>query len=322
MKSDLIFLTTATTRGELHNQTIGLFYKTFESQLKLFNLTHIVNIDLPIKLRGKFTINETHQLLNKIIPDYVRKIFIIKKDENPSFTKAYKNVIRALYDNNLYKDNCFIWWLEDDWKLIGRFNFIPLLKLLQDSKPFAMSLTDNAPLCSFRGGPIMNASFFNTFFDVSNCSGDKFDPEQKVYRNISLNRTIPIYTENIYIICIHLLNLTQFPYSMKECSYWHYSKKFNNTKFGQNKGINYILACMVNTESKEIYYKSSVEPQKLTVKDKNELSSMKKVSIDDFKKLIDCSSLNYINIVPQIQIDIGREFNKQNGLIRPGLINK
>ena len=77
MNTKLIILTTAITRGGLHKKTIGAFYRLFYKNLIDFEIYHIINIDLPNKLKNVFTIQDTKDLFNEIIPDKVNKIFVI-----------------------------------------------------------------------------------------------------------------------------------------------------------------------------------------------------------------------------------------------------
>ena len=159
----IIFLTTAITRGNLHNESIGNFYKKTLSYFENYELFHIINIDSPKKLRDKFTIEETKELLKKVIPEKVKIIFTEKYEEEPSFGKAYLSVLNTMLENNLLSEKTYVWWLEDDWMYFRDYNFVPFLNLLDINTNTAISITDKAPLCSLRGGPIMNSLFFKTF---------------------------------------------------------------------------------------------------------------------------------------------------------------
>ena len=118
MKKKLILLTTAITRGDLHKQSIGYFYEKTFKYYSEYELYHIINIDWPLKLRNKFNINETKELLKEIIPNEVNIIFTEKYSENPSFAKAYINVIETMYKHKLFSEESYVWWLEDDLSLI------------------------------------------------------------------------------------------------------------------------------------------------------------------------------------------------------------
>ena len=318
MKKKLIFLTTAITRGNLHKQSIGHFYDSVINYFDNYELYHVINIDCPLKLRNKFNINETEDLLKEIIPNSVNIIFTEKYSDNPSFAKAYINVIDTMHANNLISEKSYVWWLEDDWKLIKNYNFTLLLNLLDSKLNTAISVTDKAPLCSLRGGPIMNSLFFKTFFDLSKKYKDNFDPELKINRNIRFNRTIPVYKKDIYIICLHILDKTKFPYTMNESCYWHYKKKYNPiTKFDNNKGIKFILGFIENESSNTIYYKLSNNASELEIKNKEELNTYQEKTIDEFKIVMNGTSCNYITIVPHVFKDIGRKFNAENNIISP-----
>lgn len=313
----LIFLTTSITRGNLHKESIEHFYKNTINYFDNYEIYHVINIDCPLKLKNKFNINETKNLLKNIIPDSINIIFTEKYNENPSFAKAYINVITTMYDNNLFSENSYIWWLEDDWKLIRNYNFTLLLNLLDNNSNTAISITDKSPLCSLRGGPIMNSLFFKNFFDLSKKYKDNFDPELKINRNIRFNRTIPVYKNDIYIICLYILDKTKFPYNMNESCFWHYKRKYQEVKFKQGKKIKFILCFIENESSNTIHYKLSNNASELEIKNKKELDNLTSCSIKNFQMFIKNSSINYISIVPHLFKDIGRQFNKENGIISP-----
>tara|TARA_B100001063_G_scaffold138607_1_gene129481 strand:+ start:10241 stop:11209 length:969 start_codon:yes stop_codon:yes gene_type:complete len=318
MQKKIIFLTTAITRGDLHNQSIGHFYNNVINYFDNYQLYHVINIDCPLKLRNKFNINETKNLLKKIIPNNVNVIFTEKYNEKPSFAKAYINVIKTMYDNNLFSEKSYVWWLEDDWKLIKNYNFSLLINLLDCKSKTALSLTDKAPLCSLRAGPIMNSLFFKTFFDLSKKYKDNFDPELKISRNIRFNRTIPIYNNDFYIVCIYILNKTTYPYNMDKSCYWHYKRKYNNIiKFKEGKSIKFILGFINNETSNKIKYKISSVVSELKINKEEDLNIYQEKTIDEFKMVMDSTSCNYITIVPDIFKDIGRNFNKENDIISP-----
>lgn len=317
MQKKIVFLTTAITRGDLHTQSIGHFYKSVINYFDNYEVYHIINVDCPLKLRNKFNIKETKNLLKKIIPNKVNIIFTEKYSDNPSFAKAYINVIDTMHNKNLFSEKNYVWWLEDDWKLIKNYNFSLLLNLLDNNSNTAISLTDKAPLCSLRGGPIMNSLFFKNFFDLSKKYKDNFDPELKINRNIRLNRTIPVYKKDIYIICLHILNKTKFPYNMQESCFWYYKRKYQEVKFKQGKKIKFILGFIENESSNTIHYKLSNNASELEIKNKKELDNLTSCSIKNFQMFIKNSSINYISIVPHLFKDIGRQFNKENGIISP-----
>lgn len=313
----IILLTTAITRGNLHKKSIGKFYEHLKNYFINYKIIHIINIDWPKKLRNKYNVDETKKILNEIIPENVEKYFIEEKDDEPNFAKAYNKVINCLHKNNLYNDDNLIWWLEDDWELIRFYNFTSLLDLIDTRICSALSITNNAPMCSFRGGPIMSGLFFKTFFDLSNKIGN-CNPEEKVSRNIRFNRSVPTYKEDINIICIHILNKTNFPYTMNESCFWYYKRKYKNIiKFAENKTIKFILGVIKNENSKNIFYKINNNGNQLIIKNKNELLNLNLITIEQFKNEFIKSSINYYTLVPHLLMDIGRKFNKENNLLSP-----
>lgn len=315
MKQKLIFLTTAITRRELHNETIGKFYKEHYGLLeKKYELHHIINIDMPLPLRdGNFSYTRTKQLFNRIIPSNVKKYYIInKKDNEPSFTKAYTKVLMYLKDKKLMDANSLVWWLEDDWKLINNLNFVSLLDLLNINTNGALSLCNKAPMCSFRGGPVMNALFFQHFF---NNYTTKKDPEEAVNKVIRMNQTIPIYENNIYIslLCIkkHMQSSVSFHHA---CPWWYKRKYINTIKMNPNKTIYYIIGIIDNNK---IYYKRSTNSYDLVVH-KNQKVGLNTYSFQEFKNYLELNStISYISIYPHIFEDIGRTFNANNNLKSP-----
>lgn len=322
-KAKLVLLTTAITRHELHKETIGKMYDTyFEKLNKEYELHHIINIDMPIPLRNNgFSYTRTKRQFNEIIPDNVKKYYIINKaDSNPSFIKAYENIINYLnnYKHIFFTNNTIIWWLEDDWKVIKDTNFVPLLSLLNlnthQNKNVAFSICEKAPLCSFRGGPIMNTSFFKTFFENKNLTKN---PEKKVYNNLIYNNRIPSYND-IYVICIFILELCEFPFTMNSCEAEYYKRYLNHAKFNKDKTIKYILGVISESNYNKLYIKESADYNSLNVRNKSDLNEYKCIFIHDLDNHIskDCSII-YISVLPYIFEDIGRHFNKQNNLQSP-----
>ena len=161
--NNIILLTTAIPRGDLHKKTVHLFYEKFIKYLDGYTIHHIINIDYPEKIKPLFSRVDTIELFEQISYPNVKKYYILPEDAN--FCKAYCNVIAKIYEENIINEESIIWWLEDDWTIIRDYNFVPLLRFL-DIKNTGLSFTDNAPLCSFRGGPVMNYSFFKNYFDI------------------------------------------------------------------------------------------------------------------------------------------------------------
>ena len=238
MKS-LILLTTAIPRGDLHKKTVHLFYEKFIKYLYGYTIHHIINIDYPDKIKPLFSRDDTIELFEQISYPNVKKYYILPDEAN--FCKAYCNVIAKIYEENIINDESIIWWLEDDWTIIRDYNFVPLFRFL-DTKNMAISFTDNAPLCSFRGGPVMNYGFFKNYFDIHKSIPIQGDPEYKVGKRI---RNRIDYENEIGIFCIYLLefcknNLKQFQY--------YYKRKFN-----KNIKLRYFIGFMERIEDDNIY---------------------------------------------------------------------
>ena len=310
MSKNLIFLTTAITRGDLHKDTIGKFYNNFYKNFKNFNIYHIINIDCPSKLKNIFNIEDTKSLFNKIIPKDVNKIFLIDNNE-PGLGKAFKNVLETVNNMNLLNDNSLVWWLEDDWDVIKNYNIFNIINNILFINGYnALNFTSNTPLCSFRAGPIMNSNFFKKFFDISKTFNIEKDPEYKVGQSIRWNKIVDKYN-NIYITCLFISSLINPPYSLNySCVSW-YRKRFNITKFNENHGFKFIIAVIDNPESVNIKYNISENPYKYQINNRNDLKKLKTIQIKDFSNLFINSSINYFNVVPFIFEDVGRKFNKK-----------
>lgn len=334
-RQTLILLTTAITRGKLHKKSIGLFYeKLYDCFIDNYNIIHIINIDYPLKLRNKnnsssleeseieeeceFNPTETREILDEIIPNDIKKIFIIKDDNNPSFAKAYKKVINCIYENDLLVlyNNPILWWLEDDWTMRNFYDFSQLFRLIDTTNindKTALSITDNAPLCSFRAGPIMSSLFFETYFDISSSLDDIKDPEYRVGKNIKCNESVKVYDNDILIICVFVYSQIKPPYNMKSSCYWWYEERMKTMRFKHKHGITYIMAVVQEHNSEKIHYKISKNANELELNciDKYKKNGFVKCTISQFNKLKEDSALNYITIVPPIFEDIGREFNSK-----------
>ena len=316
MKQKLIILTTAITRGNLHLESIGLFYKKHKYITNIYDIIHIINIDNPIKLKEQYKPEYTLNLFNKIIPENIIKIININKDINPTFSKAYKNVINVIHEKQLLDDNTLIWWLEDDWKLIKYYNILPILNILSKIDNSAVNLTNNTPLISFRGGPIMSKNFFLNYFDISKKLDDNKDPEYKVGKYLRFNEIE--YDKNIYIICIYIIDLidnNEHIIDMNPSCCWYYKNKFKQTKFSNNRGIKYILGILNSIDSDIIYYKKNDNYNNLKI-DLNDYLNIEKINLENFNLILENSMINYINIVPHIFQDIGRNFNSEHNIIK------
>jgi hypothetical protein len=300
---NLILLTTAIPRGNLHEKSIHLFYEKFIKFFDEYIIHHVINIDYPEKIKPLFSRLDTFELFEKINYLNVKKYYILPDEAN--WCKAYCNVIAKMYEENILNEESIIWYLEDDWTIIKDYNFIPLFQFLE-TKNMSLSFTDNAPLCSFRGGPIMNYNFFKNYFDIHKSISIKDNPEYKIGKQI---RTKTDYEGEIGIFCIILLEFYGDNINIKQYQYY-YKRKFN-----KNIKLRYFIGFIEKIGDNFIYlfeYKNQEILSIITRQNIKEIS--KKITIEEFKKNFDKNSINYINFFPNILEDIGVKFIKQNGL--------
>lgn len=306
---NIIILTAAIPRGELHKSSIGAFYKLFNNYLLEYNIHHVINIDNPDKLKDVYSREETKKLFDKIIPSRVNKHYIIT--DKPNFCRAYVNVIREIYEKKIIDKDSIIWWLEDDWKPKRNYNYTNLFRFLDFSNS-AISLTSNTPLCSFRGGPVMSYDFFVKYFDIHKTINIRKDPEHKVRHNI---RDYTVHNGDIAFIGVYLLPYFKKSIKIQQDHSRYYSDRWRNVKFNNGKFKKYMVL-MDNVDSKEVYvYKyDKLELKSLVIEDLKKVFRLCRV--EDFRKECESNSINYFNIIPHIFEDIGRVFNKKNSLIK------
>jgi hypothetical protein len=300
---NLIILTTAIPRGELHKKTVHLFYQNFIKYLDSYTIHHIINIDYPEKIKPLFSRDSTRELFEQINYKNVKKYYILPDEAN--FCKAYCNVIAKIYEENIINEESILLWLEDDWTIIRDYNFVPLLRFL-DVKNTGISFTDNAPLCSFRGGPVMNYSFFKNYFDIHKTISIQGDPEYQVGKRI---RTEINYEGKIGIFCIYLL---QFCINCIKQYQYYYRRKFN-----KNIKLRYFIGFIDNIKGDNIYLYEYENEDILNSHSVQSIKNMSKVmSIEEFKLYAEKNSMNYINFFPDIFEDAGRKFTRENNLIK------
>jgi len=306
----VILLTTAIPRGDLHKKTVHLFYEKFIKYLDGYTIHHIINIDYPEKIKPLFFKDDTIELFEQISYPNVKKYYILPEDAN--FCKAYCNVITKIYEENIISEQSIIWWLEDDWTIIRDYNFVPLFKFLE-IKNTALSFTNNAPLCSFRGGPIMNYGFFTNYFDIHKTISIEKDPEYQVGKGI---RSRNDFQSFIGIICIFLLDLFGENINIKQYQYYY------KRKFDKNIKLKYFLGFMETIGDNNIYlyeYKDESLIQNIqNISRENIKKISNRMTIEEFNKEFDKNSMNYINFFPDIFVDIGRKFCSENSLIKSG----
>jgi hypothetical protein len=302
----LIIITTAIIRGNYHNYSIGKFYKEYNNILQNYEVYHIINIDKPTNLIKNFTIYETINLFNNIIPSNIKKEYIINNDIG--FLKAYKNLMKKIKELNLLSDDNFYWWLEDDWTNKNSYDFLKIANKLFTFKNSAFTLAENSSLGSFRAGPFMNGSYFNNFFNIEqlNIANKTCDPEKQVRRwlsgknrkngNKSINRRINSNNNKIQII---LLVTHDNEIDYKNLNHWNYPGELFN------KNIHFEFHILkIKTKS---YYHSIIN-----IKQKN--YKLKKINFNNLKKIFDNEYIKYYHITPFIFYDIGRDFNEKYNL--------
>lgn len=300
---NLILLTTAIPRGDLHEKSIHLFYEKFIKFFDELYIHHVINIDYPEKIKPLFSRNDTIELFEKINYQNVKKYYILPDEAN--WCKAYCNVIAKIYEENILNEESIIWYLEDDWTIIKDYNFIPLFQFLE-TKNMALSFTDNAPLCSFRGGPIMNYNFFKNYFDIHKSISIKDNPEYKIGKRI---RSRINYDNDICIFCIYILDLYDDNINIKQYQYYY------KRKFDKNIKLRYFIGFIEKIGDNFIYLFEYENQEILSIITRQNIKEIsKKITIEEFKKNFDKNSINYINFFPNIFEDIGVKFIKQNGL--------
>ena len=302
MKKKLIILTTAIIRGNYHTKSIGKFYSDYSEIIKKYEVHHIINIDSPINLIKHFTIYETINIFNNIIPKYVKKEFII--NNQIGFLNAYKNLMKKINELELNSNNNIYWWLEDDWSNKNNFDFFKLSEIIFKFNNSAMTLAENSSLGSFRAGPIMNGSYFSNFFNLVNLNiaNNTCDPEKQVRRwlsgknrkngNISINRRINNNNNKIQII---LLVTHNNDINLKNLNYWNYPGDLFN------KIINFEFH-ILKLNNKSMYH---------SLININKNFKLKKINNYHLKKLFDNDLIKYYHLTPYIFYDIGRQFNEK-----------
>ena len=303
----IVLLTTAIPRGELHRETIGLFYEKIGKQLKDWEIYHVINLDNPLKLCDKFSRGETKRLLEEIIPRNVRRYFI--ETVEPNFCKAYVNVIAKVYEENILDKETLIWWLEDDWKVIGDYDVSKVLRFC-GVKNGALSMTSNAPLCSFRGGPVMSYDFFVRFFDIHRNIDVKKDPEKRVRNYIHY---VNVHKGDICVFVVYLLEYMGETLEFLEENSWFYRSRYNALRFDGGR-LRYFMVMMEKMEDEHMYiyeYKSN-NLRENRVKELKKI--FRKIGMEELKREMGGNSISFFNIVPYMMEDVGRKFNRDSGL--------
>jgi hypothetical protein len=299
----IIIMTTAIIRPELHSESIGLFYSEYYEKYKEyvdnhFHIHHVINIDSPDRLKPFFTTEQTVTNLNKIIPESIKKHYIIT--ETPGFGKAFENIMKKINENELLDASNYYFWFEDDWKLTYQFNFFKYIYDAMIFKCCAMTNTSNSQCGSFRGGPIMNGDFFMRYFNLVNLgvfNKDK-DPEKQVVRFIGkygnfFLRKLKYNDSLIKLVQIHRKEISLHQDDLGNAFYSH---KFN-------KKINYEKHYIRMENSNSLYYS-------------NDNKHYEKCTFDKILETINTDSIVYLILKPYNFIDCGREFAKKYNLLK------
>jgi hypothetical protein len=319
-KINFIIMTTAIIRPELHNKSIKGFYDTHylphkEKIDKLMDIYHIINIDQPDKLKEYFTLESTIENFNKIIPENVHKIYITP--EKPSFLQAYKNIMHKINELNLLNEKNIYWWFEDDWLTNGYIDFFETIKVLIGIKNSAMTFTNNAPIGSFKGGPVMSGSYFIKYFNIENLGymNDTCDPEIQVRRYISAKGDILFPDEKKikrelkekYEQIIHLSMLyVDWRYTKIKTDYNidFYSAKFNP----KIKFYYHIVNTRPDGHFEYLYFNG-----KTTI---TNCKRYKQLNHDELNKKFNTESIVYFIVKPFLLDDCGRDFATKFNLIK------
>lgn len=316
-----IIMTTAIIRPKLHNKSIKKFYDIYFKNKDLktnnFEIYHIINIDSPIKLQESSNSKETIENFNSIIPEFVNKVFI--ETTEPSFARAYINIMNKIKELDLLSENHYYWWFEDDWEIqYENFNFFNVIDNILTFQNCAMTMVRNTPLGSFRGGPIMNGYYFMNYFNVVNLNiiNHRRDPERQVSHYITAknhcfsDKEQPIirqltnnYDKKINIILIY------FDANFSKVNGDFY-KGYYQDNYNKEIEFNYYIILINNYNLQEISY-IKADNNNFT-----NLNNYKKTNFEQIKKDIDDKSITYFIIKPFIFEDCGRDFAKEHNLIK------
>jgi hypothetical protein len=302
----LIILTPSIIRGDFHIKSIGkfyeYFYKYFENKYEIY---HLINIDEPVNLKYFFNKYETIGIYDEIIPSRVNKIYIT--EPNPGFLQAWKKLVLKIEELELVDDSYLYYWLEDDWEPKAEYDITTFFDLLKFPNT-AWTITDKAPLGSFRGGPFMTGSYFSNVFNICKYMNGTCDPERQMQRwlrggyqkngNSSIHRfsisNVNISNEQIHIIILcreSNMNLT-------DLNKHHYTNGFN-------KSIKFKYHLITYDEEKNFKY---------SIVDNLNNFKLINTNLNELNKIFCNNYIKYFILKPSIQFDIGRDFNKEFGL--------
>lgn len=304
----LILLTPAIIRGHHHFKTIGKFYKDYSDILSKYEIYHIINIDQPKHLKNYFTVYETIDTLNKCIPEFVHKEYNITNE--PGFLKAYINLLSKLSSLNILDDDSIVWWYEDDWINTSSYNIFSIVDFFSNYKNTAITFTQSAPLGSFRCGPLMTKTYYESNFNIGNNLNDTCDPEKQIMRWLSgINRKngngmIHRNYKDNNIIQLFLFYTNNKKYDHNDFLHSRYNEKYFD------KGLKF--------EYHFIRYNNSLIEYSPVVNNK---INVKIITKSDLDIIFNNNYIKYIYAFPQIFTDYGRKFNDIYGLNKWSTIN-
>lgn len=265
-----IILTASIPRGgEFYSRSLG-------SLFKYFNFLNIkVNLDDIEKLRD--LLDESYRGLC----DIVGKKNVRRNDGKCGFLDAFKWLTKDC------EDYAYVWWMEDDWKFSGKIEYLSaVIDKCSRLKCKAFSFCDNAPMGSFKAGPLMDQLYFSKYFNISKYMNNTCDPEKQYKRWVkgglrdngreTINRIVcEGETINLIFFFTDLSLMEKY-----ECFDWYYMKDFN-------PGIKFRN------------WKFPLD-----------------ISIGEFYEKIPLGEVYYITLVPGLFSDIGRDFAKKRGLLK------
>jgi hypothetical protein len=304
----LIILTASIIRGDFHKNTIGKFYEYFYKYFRNYEIYHIINIDEPKNLKNFFNKYETMNVYNNIIPNKVHKIYI--NEPNPGFLGAYKKIITKIESLKLINEKYFYYWLEDDWEPKNNYDITFFLQNM-DLKNSAFTFSNNSPLGSFRGGPIMTGSYFINVFNIKKYMNETCDPERQTQRWIrggynkngnSFIHRFSINNKDIDLLNIHIILISDkennIDFHNNTCS-WHYK----SPPYEKSIKFHYHIITYSN-------YTIKYSPFK------NNIYNLKIINKEYLNNLFNNNSIKYFVVKPIIFNDewLGRKFNEKYDL--------
>lgn len=308
-KTNFIIMTTAIIRPDLHKISLKKFYEMYYYNYKKyvdenFDIYHIINVDSPEKLKQHFTREQTVENLKSLVPPEVHLELIVT--HKPSFAGAFKNIMDKVKELSLLDIKNYYFWFEDDWVSTRNINLFQYIKHFMIFKCCAMTNTYNAQCGSFRGGPIMNGTFFTRYFNLVNLGlfSTNKDPERQVRRYIGKYQNFSNNLKEDRDKKIKLLQINEFMQKHMD----DFGTYFYQTRY--NKSIVYEKHIVLYKNNELFYLDCTNQSQYIMINPK------KYTNINYFQLLekIDGDSIVYINLKPYNFEDCGREFNNNYGL--------